>query len=62
MPLLTLAILSRVWIDWRALAAFPLIALWVWWNSRAFAAPSHTNHWAAHGMAISGYERHQPSL
>lgn len=50
MPLLTFAILSRVWIGWWALAAFAVVILWIWWNPRAFAAPSHTNHWAAHGV------------
>ena len=49
LPLMTLAVLSRHWLGWGALIPVGLVALWTWWNPRAFAAPRHTNSWAAHG-------------
>jgi len=49
LPLMTLAIYSRVWLGWGALLPVALVVLWTWWNSRAFAPPSSTESWAAHG-------------
>ena len=49
MPLLSGAIVSRVWLGWWALIPLAVVIVWIWWNPRAFAAPAHTDHWAAHG-------------
>jgi len=47
LPLMTLAVFSRVWLGWGALLPIGLVILWTWWNPRAFAAPSNTKSWAA---------------
>lgn len=49
LPLITLAIWSRVWLGWGCLAPLALAMLWTWWNPRAFSAPSHTDSWASRG-------------
>ena len=49
LPLMTAAVLSRVWLGWWALVPITLVVLWTWWNPRAFGAPKTTNSWAAHG-------------
>ncbi|MBT8153487.1 hypothetical protein KMP13_06175 [Epibacterium ulvae] len=49
LPLLTLAVLSRAWLGWGALVPIALVAVWTWWNPRAFSAPKTTKSWAAHG-------------
>ncbi|MBO6895757.1 MAG: hypothetical protein JJ868_00155 [Shimia sp.] len=48
LPLMTLAVYSRVWLGWGALLPVALVVLWTWWNPRAFAPPRSTNSWAAH--------------
>lgn len=50
MPLLTIAILSRVWLGWWVLVPLALVVLWIWWNPRAFSAPPDTESWAAQGV------------
>ncbi|WP_299622430.1 DUF6653 family protein [uncultured Tateyamaria sp.] len=47
LPLLVLAIWSRVWIGWWALPVFLLAALWTFFNPRAFAPPADFGSWAA---------------
>ncbi len=49
LPLLSLAIFSRVWLGWLTLLAVALVLLWTWLNPRAFAPPAHTESWAARG-------------
>lgn len=49
LPLLALAIWSRVWIGWWALLAVAVVLFLVWWNPRAFPPPATTDHWAAKG-------------
>lgn len=49
LPLMTLSILSRVWLGWGALLPIGLVLLWTWWNPRAFGPPSSTNNWASYG-------------
>ncbi|GAA6181706.1 hypothetical protein NBRC116594_31440 [Shimia sp. NS0008-38b] len=49
LPLMTLAIWSRLWLGWGALGPVALVLLWVWYNPRAFSEPKTTNNWAAHG-------------
>lgn len=47
LPLLVLAIWSRVWLGWWALAPIAVVALWLWWNPRAFPPPRDTDRWSA---------------
>ncbi|WP_294226162.1 DUF6653 family protein [uncultured Shimia sp.] len=49
LPLMTIAVFSRVWLGWGAVLPVGLVILWTWWNPRAFAPPKTTNSWAAHG-------------
>ncbi len=50
LPLLILAVWSRVWIGHGAWAAVGIVALWVWLNPRLFPAPAHFDSWAARGV------------
>lgn len=47
LPLLSLAIWSRVWLGWWCLIPIALAALWIWYNPRAFSPPKSTNNWAS---------------
>ena len=47
LPLLVLAIWSRVWIGWWCLAAIALLIVWTVVNPRAFPKPSSTHGWAS---------------
>ncbi|MCB4457640.1 DUF6653 family protein [Leisingera sp. McT4-56] len=49
LPLMTLAIWSRVWLGWGALLPVLLVLAWTWWNPRAFAPPASTDNWASRG-------------
>ncbi|OUS35917.1 hypothetical protein A9Q94_11395 [Rhodobacterales bacterium 56_14_T64] len=48
LPLMSLAVISRVWLGWYALVPIALVVIWIWWNPRAFGPPKTTNSWAAH--------------
>ncbi|MEO0501349.1 MAG: DUF6653 family protein [Pseudomonadota bacterium] len=50
LPLIVLAIWSRVWIGWWALGPLALALLWTWANPRLFAAPETMDSWAAKGV------------
>lgn len=49
LPLIILAIWSRVWLGWWALVPLALACLWTWANPRAFPPPKKTDSWAAKG-------------
>ncbi|MEW2914437.1 DUF6653 family protein [Leisingera sp. JC11] len=49
LPLMTLAIWSRVWLGWGGLLPVLLVLAWTWWNPRAFAPPASTDNWASRG-------------
>ena len=49
LPLLTMAIVSRIWIGWWALALILVVLAWTWWNPRAFPPPRNRSSWAARG-------------
>ncbi len=49
LPLMTLAIVSRIWLGWWALLPIAGVLFWTWWNPRAFSAPTSTTGWASHG-------------
>ena len=47
MPLLVLAIWSRVWIGWWSQSLVAGLLLWLWFNPRAFPPPLSTDTWAS---------------
>ncbi len=47
LPLLVLAIWSRIWIGWWAVLPTAAAILWVWLNPRLFPKPRSTNNWAS---------------
>lgn len=47
LPLLVLAIWSRVWIGWWCFAPIALLILWTAVNPRAFPKPPSTHNWAS---------------
>jgi hypothetical protein len=50
LPLLALAVWSRVCIGWWVLALVGLLVVWTWVNPRAFPPPSSLDSWAAKGV------------
>ena len=50
LPLLALAIWSRVWIGPWAWLAVAVAILWVWVNPRAFPPPANLDNWASRGV------------
>ncbi|MCF6431046.1 DUF6653 family protein [Leisingera sp. MMG026] len=49
LPLMTLAVWSRVWLGWAAVLPIALVLVWTWWNPRAFGLPASTGTWASRG-------------
>lgn len=49
LPLVALAVWSRVWLGWWALLPVAACLLWTWANPRLFAQPAHTDCYAAEG-------------
>ena len=49
LPLLILAIWSRVWLGWWALVPISIAVFWTWLNPRAFPVPKRTDNWASKG-------------
>lgn len=49
LPLMALAVWSRVWLGWWALMPIAACLLWTWINPRLFAQPARTEGWAAEG-------------
>lgn len=47
LALLVLAIWSRVWLGWWALAPIVLLVFWTWVNPRAFPVPARLDSWAS---------------
>ncbi|WP_424971551.1 DUF6653 family protein [Dinoroseobacter sp. S76] len=50
LPLLALAIWSRVWLGWAALVPVALVLLWTWWNPRAFREPRSFASWGSRAV------------
>ena len=50
LPLLCLAIWSRVWFGWGALWFVLLVVIWTWVNPRLFGPPKHNNAWMTKGV------------
>lgn len=49
-PLMILAIWSRVWLGWWCLAPVGAVLVWLWINPRAFPAVDNPTSWAARGI------------
>lgn len=47
LPLLILAVWSRVWLRWWSLVPVAASVLWTWLNPRIFSKPRSTNNWAS---------------
>ncbi|MDJ0590488.1 MAG: hypothetical protein QNJ72_10885 [Pleurocapsa sp. MO_226.B13] len=47
LPLLILAIWSRLWLGWFSLLPVAIALLWMWFNPRVFPQPKSTNNWAS---------------
>ena len=47
LPLLILAIWSRVWLGWLSLLPIAIALIWMWFNPRLFPKPETTNNWAS---------------
>jgi len=47
LPLLTLAIWSRIWFGWWCLIPIAFTLIWTWYNPRAFGKPISTKNWAS---------------
>lgn len=50
LPVLALAIWSRVWLGWWCLVPIAALMVWIYFNPRVFPAPSHLNAWASKGV------------
>ena len=50
LPLLALAIWSRVWLGWWAFVPVAVLVAWVFVNPRAFPPPRHLDDWTSHGV------------
>lgn len=49
-PLMILAIWSRVWIGWWSLVPIGLVVGWLWWNPHAFAPIDTPTAWSSRGI------------
>ncbi len=49
-PLMILAIWSRVWLGWWCLAPIAAVVVWLWLNPRVFAPVDNADSWAAKGI------------
>lgn len=47
LPLLILAIWSRVWLGWWSLVPTVAVLIWIWINPRVFPKPRSTGNWAS---------------
>lgn len=63
LPLLALAVWSRVWIGAWALLALAAVAAWLWWNPRAFPPPVRAEGWMSRGVLGEYlYLHHRPEI
>ena len=50
LPLLSLAIMSRVWLGWWAILPVLVVVIWTWLNPRLFRPPAHDGAWMTKGV------------
>ena len=56
-PLMILAIWSRVWLGWWCLVPVAAVIVWLWLNPRVFAPVENPTSWAAKGEKLWLKER-----
>lgn len=61
LPLLVLAIWSRIWLGWWSCGPVALAILWIWLNPRAFGPVSDDSAWITKGVFGERFwsDRHQ---
>ncbi|MEO0645601.1 MAG: DUF6653 family protein [Cyanobacteria bacterium J06650_10] len=47
LPVLVMAIWSRVWLGWGAVVPIAIALIWIWLNPRVFPKPQTTHHWSS---------------
>jgi len=62
LPLLSLAIWSRKYIDLYSLVFVAIALFWIWYNPRAFRPPLTTDNWASKGTFGERIFLAQPSV
>lgn len=50
LPLLVLAVWSRVWLGWGCLVPVALVGAWTWLNPRVFPRPASLDNWMSRGV------------
>lgn len=50
LPLLVLAVWSRVWLEWWSLLPIFVLLLWTWLNPRVFPPAESTEQWMSKGV------------
>ncbi|MEM7489436.1 MAG: DUF6653 family protein [Pseudomonadota bacterium] len=50
LPLIMLAVWSRVWLGWGAVVPVAAALVWAWWNPRAFPPAPHLHSWASRAV------------
>ena len=50
LPMLGLAIWSRVWIGWWSLIPIAMLIAWIWINPRIFPRPRSVDNWMSRGV------------
>lgn len=50
LPILIVAIWSRVWLGWGSLVLVAIALLWNWINPRLFSKPRSTQNWASQAV------------
>jgi hypothetical protein len=50
LPLLIIAIWSRVWLGWWSLLFILIAIAWIWFNPRVFPEVKNTDNWASKGV------------
>ncbi|MFY2825611.1 DUF6653 family protein [Ruegeria sp. MALMAid1280] len=50
LPLICLAIWSRIWLGWGALWLVLAVVIWTWLNPRLFGPPQHHDAWMTKGV------------
>ncbi|WP_296766378.1 DUF6653 family protein [Sediminimonas sp.] len=50
LPLLALAVWSRIWIGWWALIPTGAVLVWAWLNPRLFPPPASIDNWMSKGV------------
>ncbi len=50
LPLLVIAIWSRIWFGWWSIVLILIAIVWIWFNPRIFPEVKYTDNWASRGV------------